>query len=62
MGPLEGNVQTLHVTNKEPHLNVLEKFNTYREIKKENHINDKHAAGPNVIFDVITRYIPPTSP
>jgi hypothetical protein len=62
MGRMEDITQTLNVTNTGPHLDVLNKFHIYRETKTDNQINDKHAAGPNVISDVTTQYTAPTSP
>jgi hypothetical protein len=35
-GPVEDTMQIWHVTNKEKRLNVLEKFHTHRETKRDN--------------------------
>lgn len=42
MGFAEDVMQILHMTNREPHLDISEKLHVYREKKKATQINDKH--------------------
>lgn len=48
MGPVEDIMQILHVTSKGARLNVLEKFHTQREIKRDNQKKQLHKAAERV--------------
>jgi hypothetical protein len=53
MGPIEGIMETIHVTYKGQLMDTLEKFHIFRETQIDNQINDKLTVKPNIIFDVI---------
>jgi hypothetical protein len=53
-GPLEDTLQVLHIQNKGPHLNTLERFHIYKEQKTGTILNDNHMDHYNPIFEFMT--------
>jgi hypothetical protein len=58
IGPMEEIMETVHITNKGPMMDTLEKFYIFCETKLNNQINDKLAIKPNIIFDTIVQKDP----
>jgi hypothetical protein len=58
IGPMENAMDIIYKTGKGRMLDTLEKFYIYRETKRNNQINGKLTAKPNVIFDVLVHKDP----
>jgi len=56
-GPIE-DMSTLHITSKDRLMDTIEKYYIFRETKLDNHINDKLAVRPNVIFETVVQKDP----
>jgi hypothetical protein len=58
IGPIEGIMKTVHITNKGRMMDTLERYYTFRETKLNNQINDKLIIQPNIIFETTVRKDP----
>jgi hypothetical protein len=52
---IESIMNVLYTTNKGRLLDTVERFYIYNETRKNNQINDKNTAKPNIIFETIIR-------
>jgi hypothetical protein len=46
MGRIDSTLNVLHISNKGPYLDTLQRFYIFRESKKSNQINDQNTIGP----------------
>ena len=61
-GPIHNTMQILRCHTKSTHLNTLERFYTYAEYIKNNHLNDEHTITPNRIFEILLKTPNATTP
>jgi hypothetical protein len=55
IGPIDNIMEVLYSTNKGKLIDTIERFHIYKETCKNNQINDKNTAKPNIIFETIVR-------
>jgi len=55
IGPIDNIMEVLYATNKGKLIDTVEIFHIYKETCKNNQINDKNTAKPNIIFETIVR-------
>jgi hypothetical protein len=54
-GHIQNTMEILQYHQKGAHLNTIERFYTYAEYSKNNHLNDEHNITPNKIFDALLK-------
>ena len=55
ISPMDNIIETLHTTGKDRMMDILERFDIFRQTKTNNQINDKLTIKPNIIFECIVQ-------